>query len=232
MLKTLTLSAGLALTAGATLAQEATLTGPIYEIAIQEVKNGDVADWTAARAPLLEGLAQTPGVEEDWTLRAFFTFPEPGPLPVYVGLTRWSSIENFGAASKAMMTMPVVQSFFEKINMQAFVQVAPADGQPFILEDYINQPGQVLEVAVRTPKAGHEGDFDAARAGFFGKVAEQDGYIFDREFVTADGQRVVMIGWESQPQFMAALGALSQMPEMGAFFGIIDASAYQAAIVE
>lgn len=232
MLKTLTLSAGLALTAGATLAQEATVTGPIYEIAIQEVKNGDVADWTAARAPLLEGLAQTPGVEEDWTLRAFFTFPEPGPLPVYVGLTRWSSIEDFGAASKAMMTMPVVQSFFEKINMQAFVQVAPADGQPFILEDFINQPGQVLEVAVRTPKAGHEGDFDAARAGFFGKVAEQDGYIFDREFVTADGQRVVMIGWESQPQFMAALGALSQMPEMGAFFGIIDASAYQAAIVE
>ena len=232
MLKTLTLSAALALSAGASIAQEATLTGPIYEIAIQEVKNGDVADWTAARAPLLEGLAQTPGVEEDWTLKAFFTFPEPGPLPVYVGLTRWSSIEDFGAAAQAMMTMPVVQSFFEKVNMQAFVQVAPADGQPFILEDYINEPGQVLEVAVRTPKAGHEGDFDAARAGFFGKVAEQDGYIFDREFVTADGQRVVMIGWDSQPQFMAALGALSQMPEMGAFFGIIDASAYQAAIVE
>jgi hypothetical protein len=232
MLKTLALSTALALTAGATLAQEATLTGPVYEIAIQEVRNGDVADWTAARAPLLEGLAQTPGVEEDWTLRAFFTFPEPGPLPVYVGLTRWSSIEHFGAASQAMMTMPVVQSFFEKVNMQAFVQVAAADGQPFILEDYINAPGQVLEVAVRTPKAGQEDNFDAARAGFFGRVAEQPGYIFDREFVTADGQRVVMIGWESQEQFMAALGALSQMPEMAAFFGIIDASAYQAAVVE
>lgn len=232
MLKPLALSTALALAAGATLAQEATLTGPVYEIAIQEIRNGDVADWTAARAPLLEGLTQTPGVEEDWTLRAFFTFPEPGPLPVYVGLTRWSSIEHFGAAAQAMMTMPVVQSFFEKVTMQAFVQVAPADGQPFILEDYINRPGQVLEVAVRTPKAGHEDEFDAARAAFFGRVAEQPGYIFDREFVTADGQRVVMIGWDSQPQFMAALGALSQMPEMGAFFGIIDASAYQAAIVE
>ena len=232
MLKTLTLSAALALTAGATLAQEATLTGPVYEIAIQEVRNGDAAEWAAARAPLLEGLAQTPGVEEDWTLRAFFTFPEPGPLPVYVGLTRWSSIEDFNTASAAMMTMPVVQSFFEKVNMQAFVQVAPADGQPFILEDYINTPGQVLEVAVRTPKAGEEGNFDAARAGFFGRVAEQPGYIFDREFITADGQRVVMIGWESQEQFMAAPGALSQIPAMGAFFGIIDGSAYQAAVVE
>jgi hypothetical protein len=232
MLKSLTLSAALALTAGATLAQEATLTGPVYEIAIQEIRNGDVADWTAARAPLLEGLAQTPGVEADWTLRAFFTFPEPGPLPVFVGMTRWSSIEDFNTAASQMMEMPVVQSFFEKVNLQAFVQVAPADGQPFVLEDYINAPGQVLEVAVRTPMAGHEDEFDEARAAFFGRVAEQDGYIFDREFVTADGQRVVMIGWDSQEQFMAALGALSQMPEMGAFFGIIDASAYQAAVVE
>jgi hypothetical protein len=232
MLNRLALSAALAVMAGAAQAQEAALTGPVYEIAIQEVKNGDVADWTAARAPLLDGLAQTPGVEADWTLKAFFTFPEPGPLPVYVGLTRWSSIDAFGAAAQAMMTMPVVQSFFEKVTMQAFVQVAPADGGTFLLEDYINRPGQVLEVAVRTPKSGYEDAFDAARAGFFGRVAEQPGYIFDREFVTADGQRVVMIGWESRAEFMSALGALSQMPEMGAFFGIIDASAYQAAILE
>jgi hypothetical protein len=213
-------------------AQESTMTGPIYEIAIQEVKNGDVAEWTAARAPLLQGLAQTKGVEEDWTLKAFFTFPEPGPLPVYVGLTRWSSIDDFKAAASAMMTMPQVQEFFGKVNMQAFVQVATADGKPFLLEDYVNKPGQVLEVAVRTPKPGREENFEGARAGFFGKVAEQPGYIFDREFLTADGQRVVMIGWESQEQFMAALGKLSKMPEMGAFFGIIDASAYQAAVVE
>lgn len=232
MLKSVSFFTAIALSTGLIHAQESTLTGPVYEIAIQEVKNGDVADWAAARAPLLDGLAQTQGVEEDWTLKAFFTFPAPGPLPVYVGLTRWSSIEDFGAASQAMMGMPMVQSFFEKVDMQAFVQVAPADGQPFLLEDYINQAGQVLEVAVRRPKAGEEGNFDAARAGFFGKVAEQPGYLFDREFVSADGQRVVMIGWETQPQFMAALGALSQMPEMGAFFGIIDASAYQAAIVE
>jgi hypothetical protein len=42
-------------------AQESTMTGPIYEIAIQEVKNGDVAEWTAARAPLLQGLAANQG---------------------------------------------------------------------------------------------------------------------------------------------------------------------------
>ena len=130
------------------------------------------------------------------------------------------------------MTMPAVQDFFEKVTMQAFVQAAPADGQAFILEDHINRPGQVLEVAVRRPKPGAEDNFDAARAAFFGRVAEQQGYLFDRELVTADDQRVVMIGWDSQDHFMAALGALSQTPEMDAFFGIIDVGAYQAAIAE
>lgn len=230
MLKTLALTTSLALAAGFAQAEETMMTGPIYEIAIQEVKNGDSADWADARAPLLEMLSKQPGNEADWTLEAFFTFPEPGPLPVYVGLTRWSSMADFAAATEAMMPKPEVQAFFGKVNMQAFVQVKPADGKAFLLEDYINKPGQVLEVAVRIPKAGEEGNFDAARAGFFGKVAEQPGYIFDREFVTADGQRVVMIGWDSQPEFMTALQALSQMPEMGAFFGIIDATAYQAAI--
>ena len=125
-----------------------------------------------------------------------------------------------------------MQAFFEKVDLQAFVQVSPADGQPFVLEDYINASGQVLEVAVRTPKPGEEDNFDAARAAFFGEVAKQPGYIFDREFVSNDGKRVVMIGWDSQQQFMTALGTLSQMPEMEAFFDIIDASAYQAAVVE
>ncbi len=232
MLKIIAISAALTLSTGLIHAQETNVTGAIYEIAIQEVKNGDIADWVAARAPLLEGLAQTPGVEADWTLKSFFTLPEPGPLPVYVGLTRWSSIEDFSAASKSMMAMPEVQAFFEKVDLQAFVQVSPADGQPFVLEDYINASGQVLEVAVRTPKPGEEDNFDAARAAFFGEVAKQPGYIFDREFVSNDGKRVVMIGWDSQQQFMTALGTLSQMPEMEAFFDIIDASAYQAAVVE
>jgi hypothetical protein len=64
------------------------MTGPVSEAAIREVRNGDVADWTAARAPLLDGLAQTKRGEADWTQRAFFTFSGLGPLPVYVGLTR------------------------------------------------------------------------------------------------------------------------------------------------
>ena len=116
------------------------------------------------------------------------------------------------------------------VDMKAFVQVRTADGQPFALEDHFRGGDNVLEVAVRRPKGGvSEGDYSAARDAFFGKVSEQSGFVFDREFVDDDGNRVVLIGWDSMASFQGALGALQEQPEMGQFFGLIDVSAYQAA---
>lgn len=232
MLKTLTLSAALALTAGSALAQENKMTDPIYELAIQEVKPGMDTQWAERRAAFLELLGQRDGNEADWTFQSFFTLPEPGPNPVYVGITRWSRMTDFAAASEALMPTSEAQAFFETVNMQAFVQMSPADGQPFVLEDHINAPGQVIEAAVRRAQPGQEGAYMPARDAFFDRVAEQPGYIFHREFITADGWQAVLIGWDDQPSFMAALQALSQMPEMGAFFELADVMAYQAALVE
>ena len=232
MLKTLALSAAVALGAGAAHAQEAKMTDPIYELAIQEVKPGMEAAWAERRAAFLGLLDARDGNEADWTFKAFFTFPEPGPNPVYVGITRWSRMEDFAAASQALMPTAEAQDFFATVDMQAFVQMSPADGQPFVLEDFINAPGQVIEAAVRRASPGQEDVYTPARDAFFGRVAEQPGYIFHREFVTADGWQAVLIGWTDQGAFMGALGALSQMPEMGAFFGVAEVKAYQAALVE
>jgi hypothetical protein len=114
--------------------------------------------------------------------------------------------------------------------MLSFVGARTADGGPLRLDALLRGPAPVLEVAVRRLKPGvSEDEFDAKRAAFFGAIAAQPGYLFDRELVTDDGRRVVLIGWESQDAFMAALPALSTRAEMGAFFGILDVEAYQAA---
>lgn len=213
-------------------AQEVKMTDTVYEIAIQEVKPGMSDAWAERRAAFLAELDGRPGNEKDWTFPAFFTFPQPGPNPVHVGITRWSRLADFAAAAEALMPTEIATAFFETVNMQAFVQVKPLDGGVFVLEDLVNKPGQVLEVAVRRPLEGKREAFDAGRDAFFGKVAEQPGYIFDREFITADGWQAVLIGWESMEAFQAALGALSQGPEMQAFFGTAEVMAYQAARVE
>ena len=204
----------------------------IYEIAIQEIKPGMEDAWRDSRAAFLAELDQRDGNEKDWTFPAFFTFPEPGPNPVYVGITRWSELSDFAAASEALMPTEIAADFFQTVDLQAFVQVKPLDGQPFVLEDHINASGQVLEVAVRRPVEGQREAFDTGRDAFFGQVAQQPGYIFDREFVTADGWQAVLIGWDDMASFQTALGVLSQGAEMGAFFSVADVMAYQATVVE
>ena len=232
MIRTLALAGGLAAGALAALAEEVAMTDTVYEIAIQEVKPGMEQAWAERRAAFLAELEGQPGNERDWTFTAFFTFPEPGPNPVHVGLTRWTRLADFVAASEALMPTETAAAFFETVEMQAFVQVRPLDGGPFLLEEVITAPGQVLEVAVRRPMEGKRAEFDAGRAAFFGRVAEQPGYLFDREFVSADGWQAVLIGWDSVESFEAALGVLSQGPEMPAFFGVAEVMAYQATRVD
>lgn len=205
------------------------LTQSPMEIAIRKVKAGHEDAFIAARANLIRLLKAQDGVVKDWEFQSFFTMPEPNDRDVYVGMTRYDSMATVGRLTEKLMSSPEAAAFFGTFDMQAFVMVTPADGRPFKLEDVIQNDRQVLEVAVRTPKAGMEDQFTTLRDAFFGRVAEQPGYIMDREFVDAQsGANVVLIAWESRAAFMNALGVLQTLPEMEAFFGAIDAQAYQA----
>lgn len=199
------------------------------EIAIRHVKAGQEDAFVAARADFIGLLKMQAGVERDWEFQSFFTMPTPDERDVFVGMTRYDSLETIGRIGEKLMGSQQAQAFFSTFDMKAFVLVTPADGRPFRLEDVIQHARQVLEVAVRRPKAGSEDKFEALRTAFFGKVAEQPGYIMDREFVDLQsGTNVVLIAWESQAAFQNALGVLQTQPEMGAFFGAIDVQAYQA----
>lgn len=204
----------------------------LHEIAIQRVRTSNLEDWAGARAVFLEKLRATPGVEADWTFRAFFSMPEPDPEPVWVGITRWTSAEHFLAARDALGGTPEAAALFANLEMLAFVGAHAIGAAPLRLETILEGPAPVLEVAVRRLKPGvTDEEFADKRGAFFGAIAEQPGYLFDRELVDAYGRRVVLIGWSGQEAFGAALHALSTRPEMGAFFGILEVEAYQAAVL-
>jgi heme-degrading monooxygenase HmoA len=226
---TIVMSAMLFLAATLTAAHSQTPTGPVMEIAIRQVKEGQEEAFFAARAAFIEVLTSQEGIEQDWEFQSFFTMPMPNETPVYVGMTCYESLEAVAAISDNLMGTDAAQNFFGTFDMQAFVLVQAADGSAFNLEDVITEPGQVLEVAVRAPQAGTEDQFDSLRQGFFDQVAAQPGYIMDKEFIDLQsGANVVLIAWESLEDFQAALGVLSQQPAMGAFFEILDVQAYQA----
>ena len=204
---------------------------PVYEIAIQEVKPGHEADWSKIRHGLVGYLQTLDTVEADWTVRSQFSLPTPPENQVYIGLTRWSSLDAFQAVAEPFSQTEDWAAFTANVNFLGYVQAQPIDGEPFVLEDYLTEGDEFVEVAIRSPKEGMEEEFEATREAFFAKVAEQKGYLFHEEMENADGTRSVIIGWDSKDDFEQALGALSQMAEMGAFFGTVDVVAYQAGLV-
>ncbi|MCB0156314.1 MAG: hypothetical protein KDF65_16075 [Anaerolineae bacterium] len=202
---------------------------PVMEIAIRKVKEGQDNAFVAARSNFISLLKTQTGIEKDWEFESFFTMPEPDDTAVFVGMTRYDSMETVGRLSEKLMRSPEAQAFFGTFDMKAFVLVTPADGQSFKLEEVITNANQVVEVAVRTPKAGLEEQFPVARDAFFKLVAAQPGYIMDREFIDQQsGANVVLIAWETLEDFQNALGAMQTKEEMGAFFGVIEVQAYQA----
>lgn len=199
------------------------------EIAIRQMKAGQEDAFVQARTAFIRALKAQDGVERDWEFQSFFTMPVPDETDVFVGMTRYASMEDVARISGALLGSEEAQRFFSTFDMKAFVLVQAADGRPFQLEDVINRPGQVLEVAVRRPKDGKEAQFAARREAFFARVAAQPGYIMDREFIDLQsGANVVLIAWESMADFQNGLGAVSAAPEMGEFFEILDVQAYQA----
>lgn len=203
----------------------------VLEIAIRKVKEGQDEAFVNARTAFINKLKAQQGIEKDWEFKSFFTMPEPDNTDVFVGMTRYESAEAMQNIANNLMQSPEAGQFFGTFDMKAFVAVQPADGSNFKLEDHIKE-GNVLEVAVRTVKEGNESDFEAKRKGFFNLIAQQDGYLFDKEFIDLqNGDKVVLIGWKSMEDFQKGAGYLQTQPQMGEFFGILNVKAYQALVL-
>lgn len=203
----------------------------VMEIAIRKIKEGQDEEFVNARTAFIGKLKSQNGIQKDWEFKSFFTMPEPDDTDVFVGMTRYESAEAMQEIANNLMQSPEAGQFFGTFDMKAFVAIQTADGGDFKLEDYI-KAGNVLEVAVRTVKEGNENEYDVKRKGFFDLIAQQDGYIFDREFTDLQtGDKVVLIGWKSMEDFQKGAGFLQTQPQMDEFFGILNVKAYQALVL-
>lgn len=203
----------------------------VLEIAIRKVKEGQDQAFVEARTAFISKLKAQEGIQKDWEFKSFFTMPEPDNTDVFVGMTRYESAEAMQKIGNNLMPSPEAAQFFGTFDMKAFVAVQTADGSDFKLEDQLSE-ANVLEVAVRTVKEGSESEFEAKRKGFFDLIAQQEGYLFDQEFIDLQtGAKVVLIGWNSMEDFQKGAGYLQTQAAMGEFFSILDVKAYQALVL-
>ena len=233
LVKVVLVSMILVINLGTGVASEATnqkdAADTIYELAMNKVKEGKSADFQAARADFIVEMKKEAGCGIDGAWRSFFTTAKDiNPEDVTVGMTKWESMGAFGKAGEHLMPLDVTKNYFETFDLLVYLQLQPEDGKDFDVNSLLKD-GQVVEFAVRKTKDDKKDVFAEKRKAFFDKLAENTGYVFDREFVAVDGSvRTVIIVWESMEDFQNAAGKIFQLPEYEDFVSIVDVQAYQA----
>ena len=106
----------------------------IYELAINQVKPGRLADFKAARAAFIAEMKKAEGVGPDAAYQSFFTMPGENESEVFVGVTEWNSAEDFAGAAAQLMPTDAFQNYFQTFEQLAYLQLRPEDGQPFELD--------------------------------------------------------------------------------------------------
>jgi heme-degrading monooxygenase HmoA len=207
---------------------QSTSSDTIFELAINKVKPGQLDFFKFSRETFVAKMLKEKGVGPNPTFLSFFTLSGELDTEVYIGLTEWDSQEAINQAAQNLGPTRVFKNYAKTFDQLAYVRMKPEDGQPFDINQIVKK-GQVVEFAVRTVKPEFVDDFPERRKAFFDIVAEQKGYVLDREFVAVEGDElVVIIAWDSLEDFQNALQNLTQKPEMQEFFSILDVTAYQA----
>ncbi len=208
--------------------EASTSSDTIFELAINKAKPGQLEEFQSARAAFISKLKKEQGAGPNATFLSFFSTTDELDSEVYIGLGEWASIEAIQQATQDLGPGPLFKNYDDTFNQLAYVRMKPENGKPFDIND-IFKKGEVVEFAAIAVKPQFVDAFEQRRTDFFDLVAQQEGYVLDREFLAVEGDlRVAIVAWDSLEDFQNALQNLSQTSEMQDFFSIVNVQTYQA----
>jgi hypothetical protein len=209
----------------------------MYEIAINQAKEGQEQTFLDTRAKFVEVLGKEEATLNEGKWQPFFTVnPDLRLDNILVGMTHWNSLEGFGEAAGRLMPQQVAIDYFSSFNPLAYALLETIDGEPFDFET-IKKEGLVVEFAIRKGKT--DDAFGEVRNNFFESLEEYDGYKFAREFKVhelneqgipslAENTQAVIIVWENSEKFQAAAEPIFGSVAYHNFAAKIDVQTYFA----
>lgn len=213
-------------------------TNPIYELAVRATKEGQLATFEGTRSKFIAKLQGIEGAEVDREFQAFYALPEPNPTPVFIGMTKWASMEAAGAAAQQLMATEEAQAFFGTFDFLAYALMTQTEGPELNLATLAAEARQVLEISVRRTKEGQDAIFNERRKAFVDHLSAKEGVLESYEFAVVgsmpgmdtEGLSVGMTVYESQEAFQAVAGPLMQEAVTQTYFTTFDIVASQFAV--
>ncbi|RMG22426.1 MAG: hypothetical protein D6730_16390 [Bacteroidetes bacterium] len=210
---------------------------PVYEIAINQAKDGNVQNFLDTRGKFVEVLGKEENTLNEGKWKPFFTVDPNLVLDeILIGMTHWNSMQGFGETAMKLMPQDVTKNYFASFNPLAYGLLETVDGKPFDMET-IKKEGNVVEFAIRKGKTADA--FGEKRETFFKSLENYDGYKFAREFKfyeldaqgmpkLAENTQAVIIVWENSEKFQAAATPIFGSKEYADFSSLIDVKSYFA----
>ncbi len=209
----------------------------IFEIAINQSKDGQHQAFLNSRAKFVEVLGNEAATLNEGKWQPFFTVaPDLNLDHILIGMTHWNSMEGFGEAAARLMPQQVAIDYFSSFNPLAYALLEPVDGKSFDMNT-IKKEGAVVEFAFRKGKTSDA--FGQARETFFNSLENYDGYQFAREFkvyklseagvpALAENTQAVIIVWENAEKFQAAATPIFGTAEYQNFAANLEVETYFA----
>lgn len=210
---------------------------PMYEIAINQAKNGNIQNFLDTRAKFVEVLGKEENTLNEGKWKPFFTVDPSLKLDeILIGMTHWNSMQGFGETAMKLMPQEVTKNYFASFNPLAYGLLETVDGKPFDMET-IKKQGNVIEFAIRKGKT--DDAFGQKREAFFKSLENYEGYKFAREFKfyeldaqgmpkLAENTQAVIIVWDNPEKFQAAATPIFGSKEYADFASLIDVKSYFA----
>lgn len=205
---------------------------PAYEIAVRMVKKSKKEDFVDRRAKFIKLLKKQEGISNNREFKSFYALPKPDAREVFIGITRYASLEVVTRVSKKIM--PRFLQFTQTMDLKAYVFVMPIEGGKFNLKKLARKKGQVLEIAIRRVKKGQKKAFQKNRKAFVSYLNKQKGVLGSWEFAVVGGKdrerlTVGMSVYKNKEVFMKIARQLQTNPLVEKFFATFEPVALQYA---
>ncbi|MEL6193446.1 MAG: hypothetical protein AAFR66_15410 [Bacteroidota bacterium] len=200
------------------------VTADVIEIAVRAVKEGQKIAFEEARAGFIGKWLSSEGVEVDREYKAFYNIPQ-SEQEVFVGMTSWTSLDNFNTASQSNGQSPEAMAFFQTFDMLAFVQAKATEGD-FDLASIGKTEGSIIEIAVRKVSPETAADFNEKRLPYIAALNEVEGVLGSYEFEVLGGYgenlTVGMTEYKDQTAFQAVNETVNQSETAKAYFSAFE----------
>lgn len=210
-------------------------TDDIVELAIRQVKTGQMAEFIEARTNFINLLTQESGVSNDREYQSFFHYDptQDTTREVYVGMTQYEDLATFQAVGNKLGSTAEAGAFFSTFDVLTFTALKPINAGTVVDLSQVATGDQVLEIAVRDLSkypSFDQADYEAKRDAFLAELAKQPARVAEYQWVSVLDPNIVvgMTVYTDQAAFfqLASDPSFASNPAVGAFLGTYPPTNY------